>query len=802
MQYKISKLRVKNFKCFDDSRFYEFVIDISKNPVVMSGPNGFGKTTFFDAIEIIFSKQITRINVSIEKKNSNLGKNVLLNKANRDGYLVLTLINDKKECLTLFARIKNTVHKIDVENAIEYGVEERDYKTEELDALFNEYTNWKEDIVKHNRINFATGFFNIYYYISQAESVHFLKKAIADRKDTMNVMLNASAVSSKVDFINKLIGKKSDSKGVMVNDEIKRIEDAIVSKVEQFKKYAASTIVDHKDEVKYEQLLVYPVGVERELWDEQSVENLSIYELNRAITDIKALHSYVVNLKDIESYNWNKRISDLLDSDAIKDFIEFKDYFVDGKLDKDKVKHTLEKWDIDVQVFRYSSFFRSNKLDIKKYKSSDIIALNKLVPNLIDFDVYLANEIVGEIDNLQKLLSSNQVAIGELEDARNALALAKEKYNQESSECPYCNNKFLNVTDLNKAFNKVKFQLDAEKGKAFVRVIEKKEKLELLIKETKEKVLSTWGGYDDTKIKELTISKAKIQEFINQRNRVARVEFLIKFISDELFEGLDTEECLIRIHKIISNMYKNYDNPEFKDDYNKYHYEDLSNRYKRVLEEQQDKLQCKSEIDKKIDYLKKCICEKEDVQMVEIKRELKQMIMRKEKLLKVRQCLDELRKVYNNSIDEYKNRILKKLRVPLLIYTGKILQDYQGGLGVFINRDEMRFVSNNGGKLDVLNTFSSGQLSGFVLAFLFSMNKQYIHEIYDDIGFILIDDPVQTMDDINISSLVEVLRNDFEDKQIIMSTHEAEKENYILYKFYKYGMVGQSFNVKEKLYDI
>lgn len=61
------------------------------------------------------------------------------------------------------------------------------------------------------------------------------------------------------------------------------------------------------------------------------------------------------------------------------------------------------------------------------------------------------------------------------------------------------------------------------------------------------------------------------------------------------------------------------------------------------------------------------------------------------------------------------------------------------------------------GAHDILNTFSSGQLSGFVLAFLFAMNKRYIKASSDDIGFIHIDDPVQTMDDINISSLIEVL---------------------------------------------
>ena len=195
------------------------------------------------------------------------------------------------------------------------------------------------------------------------------------------------------------------------------------------------------------------------------------------------------------------------------------------------------------------------------------------------------------------------------------------------------------------------------------------------------------------------------------------------------------------------------------------------------------------------------ILEKKNTQVHIIKKEMRKLIIRKEKLTKIRQQLQKLGKVYDKSVEKYRNYTLKQLRVPLLIYTGKILQDYQNGMGVFVSKDEMRFVSNGHAKHDILNTFSSGQLSGFVLAFLFAMNKQYIKSSSDDIGFILIDDPVQTMDDINISSLIEVLRNDFADKQIILSTHEIDKENYILYKFYKYNQVGQSFNVKEKIYE-
>ena len=64
----------------------------------------------------------------------------------------------------------------------------------------------------------------------------------------------------------------------------------------------------------------------------------------------------------------------------------------------------------------------------------------------------------------------------------------------------------------------------------------------------------------------------------------------------------------------------------------------------------------------------------------------------------------------------------------------------------------------------------------------------------------MIDDPVQTMDDVNIASLVEVLRNQFSNYQIIMSTHEIDKINYIRYKFEKFGIKTMEYNVKKNFF--
>lgn len=182
MQYKVKSVRLKNFKCFDGSKYYEFVLDDTKNPIILTGPNGFGKTTFFDAIELVFSNKITRFNEAIEKGNTDLQKNVLLNEADSDGYIVCTLINEKRECLSLIARIDHGMHKVNYSDSITYGMINESISTENLDVCIREYSDWRKSISEFDVLKYSKENFAVYYYVSQAESVHFLKQSITQRK--------------------------------------------------------------------------------------------------------------------------------------------------------------------------------------------------------------------------------------------------------------------------------------------------------------------------------------------------------------------------------------------------------------------------------------------------------------------------------------------------------------------------------------------------------------------------------------------------------------------------------------------
>ena len=800
MQYKIVNLRVKNFKCFDNAQFYEFRIEYEKNPIILSGPNGFGKTTFFDAIELIFSKNITRLDKGIEKKTTNLGKNILLNKANEDGYVVLTLRKEKSEFLTIFAKILNINHKLEVEDSIYYGEIREFISADKLDGFLGSYDHWKDAVDNENLIKYRAKNFNVYYYVSQAESVHFLKRTISDRKNAMNVLLNTDFIDDRKKVVIDLIGSRNGLSGHLINDEIMTLDSELKKKAAILKALLKSSIQAEVEKIEYVDLGLYNKDSNLYFWDSASIAELDNSEIKRGINILESIISFWENEDDYRNYRWNEDISKVLKGNSIQDYIDYREYIINNSVSMQNVEQQLEKWDSTIQIYNCTLLFRQETPEETSYKEEDIIALKKLIPKLEKYDFSLIKSITGEILSLRSTFSTNQKVIDKLTNARNALKNAKNEYDEQGTACPYCNTKFANTTLLNDGFEEVEKLLQIESGSIGERIALKRKELESAVEKVKEIVHPYVDGLDESVIDLLIQRKTSLKGFISDSGRVANVEKVVKYLATaDYVSETEGDNLIIDIQRVLSGLIRNIENQEFDNLYIKHKYEKVEELYGEDIKKMMEQMTVET-LKKKFKYLEKVVWEKENTEIYVIKGEMKDLIVRKEKITRIRQQLNELSKVYDKSVEEYKNITLKQLRVPLLIYTGKILQDYQNGLGVFVSKDEMRFVSNGDAKHDILNTFSSGQLSGFVLSFLFAMNKQYIKASSDDIGFILIDDPVQTMDDINISSLIEVLRNDFSDKQIILSTHEMDKENYILYKFYKYNRIGQSFNVKEEIY--
>ena len=166
----------------------------------------------------------------------------------------------------------------------------------------------------------------------------------------------------------------------------------------------------------------------------------------------------------------------------------------------------------------------------------------------------------------------------------------------------------------------------------------------------------------------------------------------------------------------------------------------------------------------------------------------------KDEAKEIIQKLKELKKTYNTSLKSYQKKIIKDIEIVFHVFSGRIMQSFQGGIGLFIfsEKDGLRFQTDSNKTYDAVFTMSSGQLSALIISFTLSLHKKYSQN-----KIVLIDDPVQTMDELNIYGFIDLLRNEFRDNQIIMSTHEDMMSAFMRYKFKNYNLKEKRVNLKE-----
>lgn len=85
-----------------------------------------------------------------------------------------------------------------------------------------------------------------------------------------------------------------------------------------------------------------------------------------------------------------------------------------------------------------------------------------------------------------------------------------------------------------------------------------------------------------------------------------------------------------------------------------------------------------------------------------------------------------------------------------------------------------------------------GQFVSIAIAFLLSLNK-----LYDKNNFLAIDDPVQTIDDIDFGGLIETIRHEFYGYNLFVSTHEDNYASLLRYKLENLGVRTKAYDMKK-----
>lgn len=796
MNYYINRIYLKNFKCINNKNGVLVDFSIDKGLIALGGPNGFGKTTIYDAIQIAFCDKIDRI-FSVYKRNKKFKDHLLIYKNRTMATIAIELIdNENNDIVTLIKRINKD--DSNYENNLQESIESF-WTNEKINVELINNINYGYKIVNlsyflKEKLGLDNEYFNLFYYISQDNNADYLKKSTVDRQPLFEVLMK---IENEINMEEKIKGLLNYRKNISVEKDIESRINEIKEKIKELNNFS--------DDSKYQpNVKIFPNTNDIE-WDRDDY----LVKNKKIIDEINKICLFVSNYNSFLSKTNNIRIRKLLIEESLSEFIKVistSDY--DASIEYDKNIYNK------IDSLKSKKSLYESILQVEKFSFEDENIMSKLstINNQLDIDIDV-EEISTDIRNV--IAENNKLGL-EKKKIKN-LKESIEKLNSlfidtvskpKQNICPVCKTPFGSSEKLQEIINdnineleKLILSNNKDKEKNV------KDKLLSIVAESK-KLLSIVDINQEIKIINSTISF--LRKYIKNQNIIDYVQFfdsigelenVINLINHKNINSINSIESILQ-SKIL-NEGKDYSDEKYNND--KAIYMEYFVKYEQqgMLEDNINILF--ENLKKKKRYFIRELSLRDSEKKLVINNKIKELI----KLEEVKKELSKLKRVYSNTITEYKKKVVSEIEIPLYIYTGKIIQTYQGGLGIFIkpdknNSDNIIFTPNiKESEHDIVNTFSSGQLAGFTIAFLLVVNQLYKIRNADGntLNTILIDDPVQTMDDVNIASLCEILRNQFYKYQIILSTHEDEKINFMRYKFEKFGIKTMEYNVKEHFFN-
>lgn len=765
---KINKIGIQNFKVFTN-----ITIDFdASDTIVFDGPNGFGKTTIYDVIELVFTGKIRR-------------------------YEDLKKLLDGRQTFTENPFYNENAVESDIAVTIEFTKEDKTYVLERIAAanaingtldfsIYKLYTKNNfasiERILVDDEPSFLSGLFGKNYnsnfqflnYVEQEECLFLLKNSDKSRKTHIGHLFDLKEFEIKIERIEDLKRRIDGLCNNQKKTELDELKMEIVKLKESISVEATnSTYIKLFKNKDFE-------------WDKENV-------------DIKA-----INFQEIAG------VGGVLE--RLKEFVERKDTVRQYQINS-VVNYLLDKESLVGRFFRFYNFlsrkdeFRNIKIQDASLKSA-INELNNQTSLNLDKVIELTSYtfIPSEVkENFIKLKKELQISFRELSgletvysDISVSRSVLTEKLNvlkdagNNSGECILCGYDWGTIDDLlvqiESKSEKIK-DINSDKSNRY------NEDFAAFKSGITEELIYLISG----RLTELAYDSVFVDELLgietNQFNDIIRAfDFLkidhSKYLSIEPNFSVDADDNLDRFKAEINSLKKTIDEQLIELYYLDYLRLYFDNDADRIGQISIQNIEHKKNF---LDYLWSL----SQNELIQSKSE--ELTKKTEKINNatfISAKLNALKVTYKSSLSKYQKIIIKDIEVIFHVYSGRIMQSFQGGTGLFIfsEKDGIRFQSNPHKTYDAIFSMSSGQLSALVISFTLALHKKYSQN-----RILLIDDPVQTMDELNLYGFIDLLRNEFSSNQIIMSTHEDMMSAFMRYKFKNYNLSEKRINLKELL---
>lgn len=768
MNWKISKIEISGFKAFK-----QISLDIGVSSLLtLDGPNGYGKTSVFDAIELLLTGQIKRIgnlfSKVMTKNRKNYDDNLFWNVRSGEKNLVIKIefFNENRTLTLARYASSESLKKKELNRAdsfAQFGLYELpDFSSTDFSLSNSRDNGYIETLFGKNfRENFC--FLN---YLEQGQNQLLLTK-VDERKDALGNLFNITEITTEIDNC------KSVERGFtkfLGDSERSSKEQELISVCESLRAMAEADL----GSVEYKKLSTIET---QPGWDK---ENPFLTYSSEILNQFLESTRKIFELLPLKGAVRIRLQNDSIETDIVQNMATLRSLVEFGsdikKLDMlDNLKAELD------QLTKAKAILQRGSTVITFVEAE---ALPGWEPDRLKW----FEEQITARNILQQASMSNATIAAELTHLKAQLLEEHAKIYPEDQSCPLCGADWKTHHAMVNAIEDRTLIITntlSSDGRALVELTAVMAN-ELASKaanvQSRETTLS--NDYNGALHTALIREKVRLASIMQMAERLQSSGVPINYLftaNAEIIESrLQDLLILMRARKTVESEVL----PEDWSQIISSAFKDIQDFY---LIEQQDLVNKNLYISIKANEARSNTLLKSIESLEKIQRENIAATKAKEKVTKLRSTLEKVEQTYAD-------HTISEIELIFHIYSGRLIQNYQRGLGLFIeSRDgkQLRFLTAEKSDHDAVLSMSSGQVSALSLAFFLSLNK-----VYARVPLILIDDPSQSLDEVNVASLTDLLRCELKYRQLIVSSHEEDISSYMRYRFTKAGLSTRSMNMQ------